>query len=195
MSETAPTRTVTEYEQHAPWLAARFVNGRVELLHLERFPADPHGAEEALAGVREALSVALATHRAALVDAVVQASDPPAAGDHASAVSFALDQLAEAQDLEPSPQAAWFPDQADGRDESGQVHVSVTPHGVAILEAPQHLLADRLRLSDAIRQALNLALTRLDEDTGRYARRWADQTQDPPDWSELATRADELRSM
>ena len=54
MSGTAPTKTVTEYEHHAPWLAARFVDGRVELLHLERFPGDAHGAEEALAGVREA---------------------------------------------------------------------------------------------------------------------------------------------
>ncbi len=181
--------TTTDHECQTPWLFARLTDARLELLQLDRLPDDPASHEATVASLRGALGRALAEHRAAQLaelDAVF--GSEPTSRDHQIALEFAAEQLEAARSSQPLPTAFWFPVQADGRDESGQVHVSVTADDVVILEVP-HGLTDRLEVATAITQALNLAVARLDDDTMKRVNGLA-AAPEPTDWAALAGQID-----
>lgn len=182
----------TDYESHDPWLFARFVSGRLDVLQLDGPPGDPSAFDGYLTGVRTALSVALSRHAAERLRHIMEHYAPPSGEpNREAAVAFAQVQLESARGLQPRPSRRWFPEQADGRDATAYVHVSVAGSNLAILEAPPHLFDDKIAAGMAIREAINLALQRLEDDIVQFAAR-ATEEPPPPDWAKLAEQAAKL---
>lgn len=179
-----PVHTVVERPE--PWLYIELVGGRIEHLQFKKVSDADH--DEFMAQLVSALSAALAVHHRERLDQVL-AHYVPATHDEyrAEVLSFAADRLAAAADAKLLPTGVWFPERADGRDPSGQVHASVTSNRVLLVEVPLGMLADPQRTGWAIRDAVNQALERLADDVVEYASRRQPVSRD--DASELDWRA------
>lgn len=188
---------VTRHESRDPWCYVELVDGVVEVLHLRNDSTETARHEEVLAGLRTGLGAALRQHHADQLEALTARFSDTTDPDRRSAIEFALAHLASF-DEPVSPSADWFPTQADGRDPSGQLHISVAGSDVVVLEAPTHLFSDRRSAAEALLEALNLALSRLERDLLAHIDRSPEPRPDPepepePTWAELSARADRYR--
>lgn len=187
MSE--PVETVVETSR--PSFNVRMVDGRVDFLQFPR--VDEQRLDEFLRDCREVLGRALRQHASDRVEAVMARYGPTSNPHRDRVMAHVAERLEAAAGRGPRPQRRWFPEQADGRDPSGEVHVSVTATGVEVLEAPFAALEHPGRGALAIVDATNLALERLEGDIADHVRRHAPDERPPePDWEALAALADRL---
>lgn len=151
---------VTSGETHAPFIYYEFADGQLTQLQFGRVPA---GEEEAfVTRVREVLSDGLSAHGRDLL-ADFAAMEMPAPTPEQAEAGEVLRRAREHMAKRPSPARPWR-NQADGRDPSGEVHVSVADDQLVILELPADLLEAPQKCGWAIRDALNLALRRQTQD-------------------------------
>lgn len=150
---------VTSGETHAPFIYYEFADGQLTQLQFGRVPA---GEEEVfVTRLREVLSDGLAAHGRALLDDF--AAQMPAPTPEQVEADEVLRRARQHMAKRPSPARPWR-NQADGRDPSGEVHVSVAADQLVILELPADLLEAPQKCGWAIRDALNLALRRQAQD-------------------------------
>ncbi|NLE97744.1 MAG: hypothetical protein GX596_07115 [Propionibacterium sp.] len=186
-----PIRTTVETEH--PFFHVQIVDGVVEVLQFDRI--DERGHAEFLERLAAFLSRALAQHAEERLADLLARFGPAPDPQREAVMAFVAERLASAARSRPRPQRRWFPDQADGRDPAGDVHVSVAGTDVVVLEAPPHALEHPGRAAQAIMTALNLASERLAGDIDSLAQRRGDRDQQlpEPDWARMAVLAQRYR--
>lgn len=180
----------TAIDLQRPSFYVEMIDGRVTLIQFGRVPDDLHDAF--CEHLKRALSQAFVQHGEDMI-AAVRAQlerEQPRNPDRDFVLRFVDEQLTKAAASRPLPRRRTFPEVADGRDPSGQVHVSLTRSAVMILEAPVGTFADPRRGAQAVGQACNLAFERLERDMAEYIARQErlhpPSAPAPMDWSKLA---------
>lgn len=162
---------ITDISQRNPRVSVRVCDFAVQSINLSPEDTSPDALEEYTRVIQEVLTQALTRHAAEQMEAFEAQLSLPAdpERDRALAKAHELVEKARAQRLPPIAQRQWFPDQADGRDASGRVHASVRGNEVVILEIPYETWEDVRVTERAIREAVNLAISRLSSDVMRFA--------------------------
>lgn len=191
MTMTDPVQTIVETDR--PFFHVHLVDGRISLLQFSRI--DERLLDEFLANCRDVLSRALQQHARDRTAEIMErfGSTPDPHRDRVMA--HVAERLDAASEHEPLPQRRWFPEQADGRDPSGEVHVSVTATRVVLLETPFAALEHPGKGARAIMAATNLALERLDDDVAAHVHGRLDRARrlPEPDWEAMALMVERLR--
>lgn len=148
---------VTETSDRTLGAHARLADGRFTLIQLATKGINTDSYDLLLERLSSFLSKALAEHHAAAIALLT--------GD--SVISVSLSPADDGIMRPPSRSSglsSWIPTRADGRDSSGQLHVSVTTNSATVLDVPQEFIQNARSLERALKEASNQAMERLDSD-------------------------------
>lgn len=188
----------TLVERTKPWIHVELANGRVRRLLFGRVA--PEVIDEFIGTLQQTLTEALTQHANEVVAKLLQQTSTEPNPDRDLVLAFTEEQLAQAarwSAAHPVPDDGnrLLLDQVDGRDESGDVHVSVLGSRVVLLEIEPGVLSQPQHAGWALRDALNLALERRSADLEERAERLRQNgtPQPAPDWAGWARQVKRLR--
>lgn len=177
----------TTYSMTNPAIRVGVADSRIQSLSFTEYE-DPAVLQSS---VKDALTNALTEHEESFLTTLEQMFMTPDV-DRDAVMEVVDEMLSESRDVEPK-RRDWFPTQADGRDQTGGVHVSVIGTRVEIFEVPDDLWEEPAEAETAIIEATNLALDRLAEDIAMFtAGRSPDEPMPQLNWSELKQQMDRL---
>lgn len=184
----------TSHETQRPRIYVEMTDGNVDLVQFRAVDDAAH--DDFVVSLQHALSTVLQEHTAAFTTQTLQRYALPPDPHHDDVMAFVEEQL-EAAPVEALPNGrTWFPVQADGRDATGAVHISVANAQVVILDIEPGVLREPRDAGRAIVEAINLALHRHRDDVATYITRRTraePSDQESPDWASLALRVRRCR--